>query len=1006
MPRTPSTSVGLILPVGSAPGGVALVAASAATYVVGRLTGAASVTTVLAAVAVGALGSIAGGCLRLFRLRTIRIAAPHHADAGDEVSIIVSMHPPIDTAHVLVTDRGHRVASGWMRRGQLETTGVFERRGVVDHVDVRVRCAGALGLVWWERRHQVPIDQLTVAPHATGPGAAVTIDSDGTGAMAVGGRSGFGDDELDGIRPWRDGDSERSVHWPSSLRSGTLVVHDHHSAAPVRWVVRSNPAALDLDGEAGRCRWALDEARRRGARGWAAVGDGPAVEITDTDGAAAWSATCVPPTPTDAARIPRRPAEPDTSLTPRARWMTGAATCLATMMLGSALEAPTVMQGLVVVGTVIGTAATVSLIRSDRSMPARWHTLLALLSLAAFASILLMSGTTTDLLAMLRGPLPQLLMLLVVLYGFECLDRRAARANLAISVLVASYASGLRVDGRVGWWLAGWFVCFVVALIFVATPPTQSGQPASGVSPARRESWDAHTRRRALGTVSAVAASVAATLAVLSFVVIPTGPAALTLPAFIDDARFVGEPGGLVAADGTTSRPGDVGDGTRGGTSGLIGNGGYPGFAESLDTSIRGPLSDDVVMRVRAPEPDFWRGQTFSEFDGRFWYADADQGVRDTGPSVRVPLADGDVEWPSSGVGSTRFIQSYFIEVDQPNIIFAANRPTEIIFDGAVWRRPDGSLRSEVVLTKGAVYTVVSKRVEVTELSLREQGDVARRLAQRPEPQLGRYLALPPTITDRTRALADELAAKGTSTYDTVLAIEAWLGAHVQYDLDAPVPAEGVDAVDDFLFESQRGFCEQIASALAVLLRTQGVPTRLVTGYVPGERDRISGVWKVRASDAHAWVEVWFPQSGWQAFDPTANVPLAGEIEPRTVGADLARALSDMVRNHLSMLITLAVVVTFGMTLTSAGRSWVRRRRRGRWGVLQDRWRHAAADRGLDIVCSNPELARRWSHADPPLHADAHRLADLLDQVAFDPDWVESDAAYREATTLRERLGV
>ena len=122
--------------------------------------------------------------------------------------------------------------------------------------------------------------------------------------------------------------------------------------------------------------------------------------------------------------------------------------------------------------------------------------------------------------------------------------------------------------------------------------------------------------------------------------------------------------------------------------------------------------------------------------------------------------------------------------------------------------------------------------------------------------------------------------------------MEAWLAAHVEYDLDAPVPGAGVDAVDDFLFESQRGFCEQIASALAVMLRTQGVPARLATGYVPGDRDRISGVWKVRASDAHAWVEVWFPQSGWQAFDPTADVPLSGEQAQKLVGGKLAMGVS------------------------------------------------------------------------------------------------------------------
>ena len=59
------------------------------------------------------------------------------------------------------------------------------------------------------------------------------------------------------------------------------------------------------------------------------------------------------------------------------------------------------------------------------------------------------------------------------------------------------------------------------------------------------------------------------------------------------------------------------------------------------------------------------------------------------------------------------------------------------------------------------------------------------------------------------------------------------------------------------------------------MLRTQGVPTRVATGYAAGTRDRIAGVYEVRASDAHAWVEVWFPETGWQAFDPTASVPFS-----------------------------------------------------------------------------------------------------------------------------------
>src|SRR5690606_8327475 len=124
--------------------------------------------------------------------------------------------------------------------------------------------------------------------------------------------------------------------------------------------------------------------------------------------------------------------------------------------------------------------------------------------------------------------------------------------------------------------------------------------------------------------------------------------------------------------------------------------------------------------------------------------------------------------------------------------------------------------------------------------------------------------------------------------YDVIQAYVGWLGANVEYDLNAPLPDAGEDAVHDFLFDTRLGFCEQIASALTVMLRTQGVPARLATGYLPGSRDRIAGVFEVRASDAHAWVEVWFPESGWQAFDPTASVPLSADAQIGTLGADLA----------------------------------------------------------------------------------------------------------------------
>ena len=109
------------------------------------------------------------------------------------------------------------------------------------------------------------------------------------------GLAGSHDGDVDGIRPWRDGDSERSVHGPMSLRTGDLVVLDRHRSADTRSIVRVDGVADDADVEAGRARWALDEGRRRGVRTAAAVGDADAVEIPDMDAAARWSAPYLHP---------------------------------------------------------------------------------------------------------------------------------------------------------------------------------------------------------------------------------------------------------------------------------------------------------------------------------------------------------------------------------------------------------------------------------------------------------------------------------------------------------------------------------------------------------------------------------------------------------------------------------------------------------------------------------------------------------------------------------------
>ena len=169
-------------------------------------------------------------------------------------------------------------------------------------------------------------------------------------------------------------------------------------------------------------------------------------------------------------------------------------------------------------------------------------------------------------------------------------------------------------------------------------------------------------------------------------------------------------------------------------------------------------------------------------------------------------------------------------------------------------------------LDEGSVYTVVSQR------PARHRRRAARRRT-RPHvpPSIQRSYAAPPVTTDRVRALAAQVTANAPTTYDKVRALEAWMGANTEYTLDIPPLPDGEDAVDQFLFVDQQGFCEQIGTSLVVMLRSLGIPARLAVGYATGERNPFTGLYEVRAKDAHAWAEVYFPGIGWQGFDPTAE---------------------------------------------------------------------------------------------------------------------------------------
>lgn len=333
----------------------------------------------------------------------------------------------------------------------------------------------------------------------------------------------------------------------------------------------------------------------------------------------------------------------------------------------------------------------------------------------------------------------------------------------------------------------------------------------------------------------------------------------------------------------------------------------YLGFDQALDTGARGDLGDDVVLRVEADAPDFWRGQSFDRWDGRTWTRSR------SAPVVRVGARpDREAGGEGSDVVFQALEQRFRVEAPAIGELFAAYRPVAV---GLPFRTytygADGSIELVRPLGRGSEYSVVSRRALVTPTVLRAHDP--RTTGRRPTEGV-----MQGPVPDRVARLARRVTADAPTTYDAVRAIEAWMAGHTRYTTDVPALPRGADAVEQHLFVDRKGFCVQIASSTAVMLHALDVPVRVGVGFTPGDESLLGRRFTVRGDDAHAWVEVWFPDVGWQAFDPTADVPLAGEYSTSTI-ARLRRAFERL----LPLVIAVAALAAGAVAWW-----WVRRRRR------------------------------------------------------------------------------
>jgi transglutaminase-like putative cysteine protease len=406
---------------------------------------------------------------------------------------------------------------------------------------------------------------------------------------------------------------------------------------------------------------------------------------------------------------------------------------------------------------------------------------------------------------------------------------------------------------------------------------------------------------------------------------------------------------------------------------------------DRLDMTQRPRLSARVVFTVDAPRAAFWRGETFDLWDGRTW-ARSDprsSALAREGASVFLPIDRFD-----DGARTGRAMrQTFHVQSDFSDVIFAAPSPVSVETDKLLGGRSDGTAIVFGGFGKDAVYTVTSRSALPTESALRAADAV-----RVPNAALDGFAQTPKT-TDRVRALALAVTAPASTTYDKILAIEAWLSTHVRYSLTAPTAPAGVDVVDDFLFRARVGWCEQVASSLVVLARSVGIPARLATGFASGRRDALTGQFVVRERDAHAWAEIYFPGIGWQPFDPTASVPLAGDAT--TSGSWIQSA-----RHHAIELGLVAVA----LVLAAAGAPALRARWRRRLARRHAGW----ATRSLARL---ERIGRRAGRARAPAETPreyATALATYLgdDRVRSVGDTLDADGFSRAGASPSARRAV
>ncbi|MFV0389246.1 MAG: DUF3488 and DUF4129 domain-containing transglutaminase family protein [Pyrinomonadaceae bacterium] len=309
------------------------------------------------------------------------------------------------------------------------------------------------------------------------------------------------------------------------------------------------------------------------------------------------------------------------------------------------------------------------------------------------------------------------------------------------------------------------------------------------------------------------------------------------------------------------------------------------GDISSLKLSHKAVLRASIYGDIPANEI-YWRGVTLSRFDGKKWH----QTIRNDGQVRRSVNGFFSIRFPLNK-GAT-IVQEVYLEPIGSINLFSLQNPLSVKSNfRTIAVDSDGTVRAFAAGFTRTNYEVQSDFVKIRpEILRRDLNNVPTEIATD-------YLQLPadqnPKIKDFAETIIRE--ARAETSFDKAKSIEQFLSSRFSYTLKPNI--SGKDPISEFLFNTRAGHCEYFASAMALMLRTQGIATRVVNGFQRGEFNKTSGMYLVRESDAHSWVEVYFPATDqWVRFDPT---PPAGQQQSRSTNSIIGK-----IQNYLDALET------------------------------------------------------------------------------------------------------